>query len=127
MDDVKIGEILEPGDEKTQKAQEEKLRRGFWPKMKKAMRYIPFSRDVIAAFYCATDPQTPLRVRGILLAALAYFVLPFDAIPDILAVIGYSDDLAVLTAAIAMVGNHIQERHYEAADKILSDGDEASF
>ena len=68
---------------------------------------MPFSEDLVAAYYCAIDPATPARVRGILLAALAYFVLPFDAVPDILAGIGFADDMTVLAAAIAAVSAHI--------------------
>ncbi|KQW28019.1 hypothetical protein ASE36_16315 [Rhizobium sp. Root274] len=121
MDDVKIGEILLPGDEGTQEKQEAKVRRRFWPTFKKAARQIPFSRDLAAAYYCAIDRETPLRVRGILLAALGYFVLPIDAVPDVLAVIGFTDDIAVLTTAFALINRHIKERHYEAADRVLTD------
>ncbi len=121
MDDVKIGEILLPGDEETQQKQEEKVRRRFWPTFRKAARQIPFSRDLAAAYYCAIDRETPLRVRGILLAALGYFVLPIDAVPDVLAVIGFTDDIAVLTTAFALINRHIKERHYDAADRVLAD------
>lgn len=121
MDDVKIGEILLPGDEETKERQEAKVRRRFWPTLKKAARQIPFSRDVVAAFYCATDRETPFRARGILLAALGYFVLPLDAVPDVFAFIGFTDDVAVLTAAFALINRHIKERHYDAADEILAE------
>ncbi|WP_159951877.1 YkvA family protein [Rhizobium sp. 18065] len=121
MDDVKIGEILLPGDEETQERQEAKVRGRFWPTLKKAVRQIPFSRDVVAAFYCATDRETPFRARGILLAALGYFVLPLDAVPDVFAFIGFTDDVAVLTAAFALINRHIKERHYDAADEILAE------
>ncbi len=122
MDDVKIGEILMPGEESDYGGKERKVRRRFWPTMKRAVRYMPFGRDVVAAYYCALDPKTPTRVRGILLAALAYFVMPLDFIPDVLAMVGFSDDIAVLTAAFAAINGQIRERHYEAADKALSDG-----
>lgn len=121
MEDIKFGEILLPGDDETRRSREKIVRRKFWPALRKAIRYIPFSRDVVAAFYCALDPQTPTRVRGILLAALAYFIMPFDIIPDFLAVIGYSDDVAVLAMAFRMVNGHIRESHYEAADRALAD------
>ena len=121
MNDIKFGEILLPGDEETQNSREKTVRKKFWPAFRKAVRRIPFARDVVAAFYCATDPQTPLRVRGILLAALAYFIMPFDVIPDFFAVIGYTDDVAVLAAAFAMVSGNIRPQHYEAADKALAD------
>ncbi|MDM9621389.1 YkvA family protein [Rhizobium sp. S96] len=122
MDDVKFGEILLPGDEDTQNRREQTVRKKFWVTFKKAVRQIPFSRDVVAAFYCALDPQTPTKVRGVLLAALAYFVMPIDMIPDVFAVIGFSDDVAVMSAAIAMVSKHIKARHYDAADRALADG-----
>lgn len=121
MEDIKFGEILRPGDAETRSRREKIVRKKFWPALRKAIRYVPFSRDVIAAFYCALDPKTPTRVRGILLAALAYFIMPFDIIPDFLAVIGYSDDIAVLTVAFNMVNGHIRESHYEAADRALAD------
>jgi uncharacterized membrane protein YkvA (DUF1232 family) len=121
MNDIKFGEILLPGDEDTQSSREKTVRKKFWPTFRKAVRHIPFARDLVAAFYCATDPKTPLRVRGILLAALAYFIMPFDVIPDFFAVIGYTDDVAVLAAAFAMVSGNIRPQHYDAADRALAD------
>lgn len=121
MDDIKIGEILLPGDEDTQQRREQTVRAKFWPTMKKAIRLVPFSRDVVAAYYCATDKQTPFRVRGILLAALGYFVMPIDVVPDMFAVIGFTDDIAVLSAALAMIRGHMRDSHYLAADEALAD------
>lgn len=122
MDDVKIGEILLPGDDEEQESQSKRVRKRFWPVLKRALRQVPFSRDVVAAYFCALDPKTPTRVRGILLAALAYFVMPIDGIPDILAVVGFSDDIAVLTAAFAAIRGHIRADHYESADRAMADG-----
>ncbi len=122
MDDVKFGEILLPGDEEEQESQRKRVRKRFWPVLKRAIRQIPFSRDLVAAYFCAFDPRTPTRVRGILLAALAYFVMPLDGIPDLFAVVGFSDDVAVLTAAFAAIRGHIREDHYVDADRALMDG-----
>ncbi|MGB3815701.1 MAG: YkvA family protein [Shinella sp.] len=121
MDDVKIGEILLPGDEDEQERQTRRVKKRFWPVLKRAMRQVPFSRDLVAAYYCAFDPRTPMKVRGILLAALAYFVLPLDGIPDVLMLVGFSDDIAVLTAAFAAIRGHIRDDHYVAADKALAE------
>jgi uncharacterized membrane protein YkvA (DUF1232 family) len=120
MDDVKYGEILLPGEEADTEKRAKKVKAGFWPVFKRAFGQIPFARDVVAAFYCAFDPATPKRVRAILLGALAYFILPFDAIPDILAVVGFSDDIAVLAAAIGAVRAHMKPEHYEKADAALA-------
>lgn len=124
MDDIKIGEILLPGEESEQERRERRERRvrsGFWPTFRRAVRQIPFSRDLVAAYFCAMDPETPTRTRGILLAALAYFVLPLDFVPDMLAAIGFSDDIAVLTAAFAAISGQIKERHYRKADESMRD------
>lgn len=118
---IDYGEILEPGSERDQQRREKRVRDRFWQTLRRAMRQIPFAEDVVAAYYCALDPQTPFRVRGILLAALAYFVLPFDAIPDILAGIGFTDDVAVLMAAFAAVRSHITPAHRAAAHAALAE------
>ncbi|MBU1316141.1 MULTISPECIES: YkvA family protein [Pseudorhizobium] len=124
MEDVKIGEILLPGDEETQDRREKQVRARFWPKLKRVAGYVPFSRDLVAAYYCALDPKTPTRVRGVLLAALAYFILPFDLLPDVFAVVGFTDDMAVFAAALRMIQGHIGDRHYQAADKALAADEE---
>ncbi|MCQ1569360.1 YkvA family protein [Neorhizobium galegae] len=121
MDDVKIGEILLPGDEDTQDRRERQVRAKFWPTLKRAVRQVPFSRDLVAAYYCAIDRRTPTRVRGVLLAALAYFVMPIDFLPDMFVLVGFTDDIAVLAAAFRMIQGHIADRHYEAADLVLAD------
>jgi uncharacterized membrane protein YkvA (DUF1232 family) len=95
---------------------ERKVRRDFWAKLKALGRHLPFVEDLLAAYYCALDPATPTRVRGVLLAALAYFILPFDFIP---VVIGFADDAALLAATIALVSSHITPAHRAAAARAL--------
>ncbi|WP_421859190.1 YkvA family protein [Oricola sp.] len=124
MDDVKIGEILEPGTADEQQAREKRVRSKFWTTARKAARAVPFMDELVAAYYCAFDPRTPPRVRGTLLAALAYFVLPLDLIPDFLINIGFGDDVTVLLAAMAAVRGSITDAHRDAARKALADHDE---
>jgi uncharacterized membrane protein YkvA (DUF1232 family) len=118
MSEVKYGDILGPGDDASRA---ERVRSRFFATLRKAARAIPFAEDLVAAYYCALDPATPHRVRGILLAALAYFVLPFDAVPDILAGVGFADDMTILAAAISSVAAHIAPRHRAAAREALRD------
>lgn len=112
---------LDPAFVGPEETREARVRAGFWSTVKRAARRIPFMPDVVAAYYCALDPETPTKVRLTLLAALAYFVAPIDAIPDILPVIGFTDDATVLMAAIAMVRNHIRDDHREAARSTLAE------
>jgi uncharacterized membrane protein YkvA (DUF1232 family) len=99
---------------------EEQVRHGFWPKAKRVAGKLPFAEDLLAAYYCAFDQATPLKVRAALFAALAYFVLPFDWIPDMLPALGYTDDAAVLFAALRLVAAHVRPEHREAARLALS-------
>jgi uncharacterized membrane protein YkvA (DUF1232 family) len=95
------------------------LRRDFWRKFARLAARLPFAEDLLAAYYCAFDRDTPLAVKATLLAVLAYFVLPADSIPDWLPVVGYTDDAAVLAAAIKLVAHHISPLHRAAArDKL---------
>lgn len=98
-----------------------RVREQFWPKMKAVAAKIPFAEDALAAYYCALDRKTPLRVRGTLLAALAYFVMPVDALPDIMPALGFTDDAAVLMAALQMIASHVKPEHREAARAALHD------
>ena len=100
---------------------EEGLKRRFWDKLKRVAGKIPFAEDLVAAFFCATDPSTPSRVKLILLGAIAYFVFPTDAIADLLPLIGFADDAAVLAAAITQVAGSITEEHRNKAKQALSD------
>ncbi|TIU01757.1 MAG: DUF1232 domain-containing protein, partial [Mesorhizobium sp.] len=42
------------------------VRENFWRTAKKAARQIPFMEELVAAYYCAMDKNTPLRAKGIL-------------------------------------------------------------
>lgn len=91
------------------------LPRKFWSKLSKVAVHIPFAEDLLAAWYCAFDRATPLQVKGTLIGAIAYFVLPFDAVPDMLPVLGFTDDAAVLMTAFKLVASHIKPDHRAAA------------
>jgi|SRR6187401_2824267 len=94
---------------------EAKVRAGFWQKARKTLGRVPFTEDAVAAFYCASDSATPMPIRATLFAALAYFVMPFDAIPDVFLGLGFTDDAAVLIAAFTAAKIHITEAHREKA------------
>lgn len=96
-------------------ADEARVRRGFWQKARSTLGKVPFTEDAVAAFYCATDRATPLPIRATLFGALAYFVLPIDAIPDFLLGLGFTDDAAILVAAFTAARMHITEAHREKA------------
>ncbi|MGK2285594.1 YkvA family protein [Pedomonas sp. V897] len=93
---------------------------GFWDKVRRLAGRLPFADTLVAAWFCARDPETPPRVRAMLLGALAYFVMPIDLIPDFLLHLGgFTDDAAVLATVIGLVGANIKPRHRAAARKAL--------
>ena len=87
---------------------------------------MPFIEDLLAAYYCAFDKRTPRHVQVALLGALAYFILPFDFIPDMMPVLGFTDDAAILATAIRLVAGNITDDHREAARAALKRGVEES-
>jgi uncharacterized membrane protein YkvA (DUF1232 family) len=98
---------LPPGTDR----QKARVEAGFWRKVRRLVGRVPFLEEAVAAYYCATDSASPTRVRGVLIAALAYFVIPMDLIPDFIASIGFTDDAAVLLTAIQAVAPHIKDDH----------------
>ena len=70
-------------------------------------------------YYTWDDDDTPTWAKATIVGALGYFISPIDAVPDILPVVGYSDDLAVLVGALAAVASSIKASHKKAAkDKV---------
>ena len=111
---------FEPADELAK--DREGVRRRFWIKLKRVAGRLPFAEELLAAYYCAFDRQTPRHVQAALLGAMAYFILPFDFVPDMLPVLGFTDDAAVLATAIRMVATHITAEHREAARAAMQRG-----
>jgi uncharacterized membrane protein YkvA (DUF1232 family) len=111
---------FEPADRLAQDSAS--VRKRFWAKLKRLAVQLPFAEQLLAAYYCAFDRQTPRHVQAALLGAIAYFVLPFDFIPDMLPVLGFTDDAAILATALRMVATHIKPEHYDAARAAIARG-----
>ncbi|MCR5878069.1 YkvA family protein [Phenylobacterium sp. J367] len=101
------------------KLNEERVNRGFWPKIRRTVAKVPFAAEALSVWYCAKDDETPTAAKGMMLAALAYFVLPTDVIPDFIAGLGYTDDAAVFAALMTIVGKNLKPRHRQAAKKAV--------
>lgn len=99
---------------------EKMVKRRFWPKLMAVLAAVPFAEDAVAAYMCAFDPATPLKAKGILLAALAYFILPLDAVPDMIAGLGFTDDMAVLLAALNVIRTNMTPDHRARAREKLA-------
>ncbi len=118
------GKALVPVSPERMKRDEKKVKRGFWPKVRTTIGKVPFIEDAVAGYYCATDRKTPVWVRATLMGALAYFVVPTDMIPDIIAGLGFTDDATVVLAALRAISGHLNEEHRTRARYTLSDSEE---
>ena len=105
------GKDLVVVDPKKYARDQERVRSGFWRKVKRYAGKVPFLDEALASYYCATDPKTPLQAKAILMGALAYFVVPVDMMPDFVAWLGFTDDAAVFYAALRTVNAHIKDHH----------------
>ncbi|MBU4434648.1 MAG: YkvA family protein [bacterium] len=118
-----VNQILDPAKAlvpATVRVNEERVARGFLPKIRRVAAKIPFAADALSVWWCARDPTTPVAAKGMMMAALAYFVLPTDVIPDMLPALGLTDDAAVIAAVIAIVGKNLKPRHRDAAKAFLA-------
>jgi len=116
---VATSTALVPYDPAKFQRDQARVSKGFWVKLRRVAGKLPFLDQLIAAYYCAIDPATPLRAKAILMGALAYFVLPADLIPDFLSGIGFADDATVLYAAIRAVSDHIKPAHRDRAKELI--------
>jgi uncharacterized membrane protein YkvA (DUF1232 family) len=98
-----------------------RVEKGFLPKLRRMVAYLPFAHSLLSAYYAALDPKTPLHVKAVLMGALAYFVMPVDLIPDFIALLGYGDDATVLFAALRTVATNITPDHKDRAQTKLRD------
>ena len=95
----------------------------FWDKL--ASQAAKAGKELIekglVLYYTWDDDDTPMWAKATIVGALGYFISPVDAVPDILPVVGYTDDLGVLVAALATVGASIKKAHIEAAEQKVDD------
>ena len=106
-------------DDDKLKRDEATVLRDFWGKFRRFAAQIPFAEDLLTAYYCAFDRNSPTHVRVALIGALVYFISPFDLLPDMLPIIGLTDDAAVVAGAMKLVWDQIKPEHRDAAREAL--------
>jgi uncharacterized membrane protein YkvA (DUF1232 family) len=91
--------------------------RSFWQKVRSfaATAGREVLEKALTLYYVMIDPETPVAVKTQIAAALGYFVAPVDALPDLLPLIGFSDDLGVLAFALTLVAGSVRPAHLERA------------
>ncbi|CAE6961582.1 hypothetical protein ACOMICROBIO_LMKGKHOH_03908 [Vibrio sp. B1FIG11] len=116
---MSVNSASDDASDQTMQAPDEKT---FWRKMKNSVKKAGEEIAVmgIKSWLAMADSNTSVRHKAILGGALAYFVLPTDMVPDVLAGVGFTDDMAALTLAANSVGNAITDEHEAQAREKLS-------
>ena len=93
----------------------------FWKKMKgfAGKAGIKVVYLALLLYYMLVDETVELKSKLTIVAALGYFIFPFDLIPDFLPIIGFTDDLSVLMIATSIVKRNINETHRLKARKTM--------
>ncbi|CAN5437789.1 hypothetical protein BH23VER1_BH23VER1_33870 [soil metagenome] len=72
-------------------------------------------QTTLTLFYCLQDHDTPAWAKGVIMGALGYLILPIDAIPDFIPVVGFTDDLGAISAALGTVAIYVKDQHKQKA------------
>jgi len=86
---------------------EEEVEEGIWTKLERVGNKINFAKDVKALYSYMRDRYVPWYRKTIVVGALIYFISPIDAVPDLAPLIGYLDDLGVITAVLKFLGSEL--------------------
>lgn len=89
----------------------------FWSKIKKYAKKAGSSvvEMALQMYFALQDSDTPVWAKTVIVGALGYLISPMDVIPDAIPIVGYTDDLGVLTGALAAVAAHIKPEHKRLA------------
>lgn len=87
--------------------QREYVEENLWQKVERVGKKISFTRDIVALFNYMKAGDIAWYRKGVVVVALAYFIFPIDAMPDIMPFIGYLDDLGVITALMKYLGSEL--------------------
>ena len=85
----------------------------FWKKLKgfAGKAGIKVVYMALLLYYMLIDEEVDLKSKVTIVAGLGYFIFPFDLIPDILPVIGFTDDMSVLMITLSIVRGNVNDIH----------------
>lgn len=92
---------------------------GFWSVVAKVGKKV--ANPALTLYYVLMEDSTPTRIKTLIIGALGYLILPVDLIPDFIPVVGWTDDLGALLAAIKMVSDYITPEIKRKVEEKLRD------
>jgi uncharacterized membrane protein YkvA (DUF1232 family) len=109
FDDIGDLDQLDFGGQSEEEVEEkiEYVEENLWTKLEKTGKKISFAKDILALYKYMKDPFVKWYRKSIVVAALVYFIIPIDTIPDLTPLFGYLDDLGVITALLKYLGSEL--------------------
>jgi len=101
------GETGKNVDEKEVQKKIEYVDENLWGKLEKSGKRISFAKDILALYNYMKDPFVKWYRKTIVVAALIYFIVPIDTIPDLTPFFGYLDDLGVIATLLKYLGSEL--------------------
>lgn len=95
----------------------------FWNKVRRVAQKVgsEILRPVLQLFYLLQDGRVSLKHKAYIIGALGYFILPIDILPDFIAVLGFTDDIAVMTLLLKEMKDQMTPEVQERAEKKLKE------
>lgn len=88
--------------------------------IKRFIGWVPFVKNAVVLYFCMINSHTPLAVRTMIAGTLAYFLLPTDAIPDFLGILGLADDASLVATTSTDVSMYVTEKHRQQANDFFA-------
>ena len=74
----------------------------------------------VQLWFVLQKPDVPAGTKAVIMGALGYLIAPLDFLPDLLPVLGYTDDIVAITFAIIKVQGYIDEEVERKSKKLLT-------
>lgn len=107
--DRDLKELSKVNSEKEFEEKSNYIEENLWTKLERVGNKIRFAKDVKALYKYMKDKSVSWYRKSIVVGALIYFITPIDTIPDLAPLIGYLDDLGVITAVIKFLGHELMQ------------------
>ena len=74
----------------------------------------------VQLWFVLQKPDVPAGTKAVIMGALGYLIAPLDFLPDLLPVLGYTDDMVAITFALIKVQGYIDEEVERKSKKLLT-------
>ena len=74
----------------------------------------------VQLWFVLQKPDVPAGTKAVIMGALGYLIAPLDFLPDLLPVLGYTDDIVAITFALIKVQGYIDEEVERKSKKLLT-------